>query len=92
VRLAPDWRSADAVRPAFRRRPPVSAGDDPGILAKGDTVVVLRDGAGTTVAGTTHANTDAWFMRFAGSRAVDGGACCDSIALNRLWHDVSPAK
>lgn len=52
--------------------------------------MVLWDGAGTTVAGTTY--TYAWFMRFDGGQAVDGVTFYDSIAFNRLWHDVSPAK
>jgi ketosteroid isomerase-like protein len=52
----------------------------------------LWDNAGTTVAGATYANTGAWFMRFDGGQAVDGVTFYDSIASNRLWHDVSPAK
>jgi ketosteroid isomerase-like protein len=55
-----------------------------------DTVAVVWDGEGTTVAGTSYRNTYAWFMTFEDGKVVDGTAFYDSIAFNQLWESVSP--
>jgi ketosteroid isomerase-like protein len=57
-----------------------------------DTVAVVWDGAGTTLAGTTYRNTYAWFMTLQDGKVVDGTAFYDSIAFNELWETVSPAS
>ena len=57
-------------------------------LADGDTVVVVWDGEGTTHAGTTYANTYAWFLTMRDGRVVDATAFFDSIAFDELWHGV----
>jgi ketosteroid isomerase-like protein len=57
-----------------------------------DTVAVVWDGEGTTIAGTTYRNTYAWFMTFKDGKVVDGTAFYDSIAFNQLWETVSPAS
>ncbi len=62
------------------------------VLADGDTVVIVWDGVGTTVADTRYENTYAWFLRLEDGRIVDGVAFYDSIAFNELWNGgVSPA-
>jgi hypothetical protein len=60
------------------------------VVADGDTVVVLWDGEGTTVAGTTYRNTYAWFLRFRDGLVVDGTALYDSISFDELWDGVAP--
>ncbi|MDQ7903822.1 nuclear transport factor 2 family protein [Phytohabitans sp. ZYX-F-186] len=55
------------------------------------TVAVVWDGEGTTLAGTTYRNTYAWFMRFWQGKVVEGTAFYDSIAFNELWAEVLPA-
>jgi ketosteroid isomerase-like protein len=84
----------DGVLQPFGRR---FGSDDPfrpvkirSVIAEDDTVVVTWDGVGTTVAGTTYANTYAWFMRLEDGLVVDGVAFFDSITFNRLWNDVAP--
>jgi hypothetical protein len=63
------------------------------IVAEGDRVVVLWDGEGETIAGTTYRNTYAWFMTLnSEGRIVDGTAFYDSISFNELWNTVEPAK
>lgn len=54
------------------------------------TVAVVWDGEGTTLAGTAYRNTYAWFMRFRDGKVVDGVAFYDSIAFNELWESVTP--
>jgi ketosteroid isomerase-like protein len=61
-----------------------------GIYADGDTVIVLWDGVGTTLANTTYRNTYAWFLTLANGKVVDGVAVYDSIAFNELWAEVIP--
>lgn len=56
-----------------------------GIYADGPTVIVLWDGAGTTIAGTTYENTYAWILTLDQGLIVDGVAFYDSIAFNELW-------
>ncbi|QAY72050.1 nuclear transport factor 2 family protein [Agromyces protaetiae] len=60
------------------------------ILADGDTVAVVWDGHGTSVAGTVYENTYAWFLTIADGRIVDGVAFYDSIAFDELWNGVDP--
>jgi ketosteroid isomerase-like protein len=55
-----------------------------------DTVVVLWDGEGTTVDGTTYRNTYAWAMKLEDGLIVDATAFFDSIAFNELWENVKP--
>lgn len=62
-----------------------------GVYADGDVVVVMWDGAGTTVIGTEYANTYAWFLRMRDGLIVDGVAFFDSIIFDELWNDVDPA-
>ena len=54
------------------------------------TVIVVWDGRGTTIAGTTYRNTYAWFMTLSGGKVIDGTAFYDSIAFNELWDGVIP--
>ncbi|GAA2846671.1 nuclear transport factor 2 family protein [Nonomuraea rubra] len=56
------------------------------------TVVVVWDGEGTTIAGTSYRNTYAWFMTLRDGKVVDGTAFYDSIAFNELWETVTPAS
>ena len=61
------------------------------IVAEGDRVVVLWDGEGETIAGTTYRNTYAWFMTLDDDgKIVDGTAFYDSISFNELWDTVAP--
>ena len=53
------------------------------------TVIVVWDGKGTTIAGTTYENTYAWFMTLSGGKVIDGTAFYDSIAFNELWDSVT---
>jgi ketosteroid isomerase-like protein len=57
-----------------------------------DTVAVVWDGEGTTIAGTTYRNTYAWFMTLEDGKVVDGTAFYDTTAFNELWETVSPAS
>ncbi len=63
-----------------------------GVHAVGDTVVVVRDGEGTTTAGTTYRNTYAWILRLRDGEVVDGTAFYDSVAFDELWDGVAPAS
>jgi ketosteroid isomerase-like protein len=56
-----------------------------GFYVDGDTVIVIWDGAGTTVVGTTYENTYAWIMTLNDGQVVDGTAFYDSISFNELW-------
>jgi ketosteroid isomerase-like protein len=47
-------------------------------------VIVLWDGAGTTISGTTYENTYAWVLTLDEGLVVDGVAFYDSIAFNEL--------
>lgn len=79
----------------FARRFPSDAPFRPvrirGVHADGDTVSVVWDGAGTTIAGTEYANTYVWVMRLRDGLVVDGLALFDSIAFDELWNGVEPA-
>jgi uncharacterized protein len=55
-----------------------------------DTVIVVWDGEGTTIAGTIYRNTYAWFMTLKDGKVIDGTAFYDSIAFNELWQTVTP--
>jgi uncharacterized protein len=48
-------------------------------------VIIVWDGAGTTIAGTTYTNTYAWIMKLRDAKVVDATAFYDSIAFNELW-------
>ena len=56
-----------------------------GCYADGDTVIVVWDGAGTTIEGTIYRNTYAWIMTLKDGLIVNGTAFYDSIAFNELW-------
>ncbi|HTW06438.1 MAG TPA: hypothetical protein VME46_02955 [Acidimicrobiales bacterium] len=60
-----------------------------GTYADGPTVIVLWDGAGTTISGTTYENTYAWALTLDQGLIVDGVAFYDSIAFNELW-EIAP--
>jgi ketosteroid isomerase-like protein len=60
-----------------------------GVYSDGPTVIVLWDGAGKTVTGTTYENTYAWVLTLDHGVIVDGIAFYDSIAFNDLW-DIAP--
>ena len=60
-----------------------------GIYADGPVVIVLWDGAGTTLGGTTYENTYAWILTLDRGLIIDGVAFFDSIAFNELW-EVAP--
>jgi ketosteroid isomerase-like protein len=53
---------------------------------------VLRDGQGTTLAGTTYRNTYAWFLTLRDGIVTDAVAFYDSIAFDELWESVEPAR
>ncbi len=57
-----------------------------------DTVVVVWDGQGTTVDGTTYRDTSAWVLTFRDGEVVDGTAFFDSLTVNELWENVKPAE
>jgi uncharacterized protein len=56
-----------------------------GFYVDGDTVIVIWDGAGITVAGTICENTYAWIMTLNNGHVVNGTAFYDSISFNELW-------
>jgi uncharacterized protein len=56
-----------------------------GCCAGGDTVIVLWDGAGTTIEGTICQNAYDWIMTLRDGLIVNGTAFYDSIAFNELW-------
>jgi uncharacterized protein len=56
-----------------------------GFCVDGDIVIVIWDGAGITVAGTTYENTYAWIMTLNNGHVVNGTAFYDSISFNELW-------
>lgn len=62
-----------------------------GLFVDGDTVIVVWDGVGTTIADTEYANTYAWIMRLRDGLVVDGIAFFDSIAFDELWNRVTPS-
>ena len=55
------------------------------------TVIVVWDGEGTTVADTTYRNTYAWIMTLRDNLVVDGTAFYDSISFDALWA-IPPAS
>ncbi len=59
-----------------------------GLFVDGDTVIVIWDGAGTTVAGTTYENTYAWIMTLNNGQVVEATAFYDSISFNELWKSI----
>lgn len=59
------------------------------VLADGDTVVVVWDGEGGTLAGTVYRNSYVWIMRLRDGLVVDGLAFFDSIAFDELWRGVA---
>ena len=61
-----------------------------GFYVDGDTVIVIWDGAGMTIADTTYANTYAWIMTLKNGHVVNGTAFYDSISFNKLW-EINPA-
>lgn len=61
-----------------------------GFYVDGDTVIVIWDGAGTTIADTTYENTYAWIMTLKNGQVVNGMAFYDSISFNKLW-EIDPA-
>ena len=63
-----------------------------GIYADGQTVIVLWDGAGKTISGTTYENTYAWVLTLDDGLIIDGVAFYDSIAFNELWEIAPPVR
>jgi hypothetical protein len=72
-----------------RLRGPLGAGrlgqEDLARGFEGNSVIVIWDGAGTTVVGTTYENAYAWIMTLINGQVVDGTAFNDSISFNELW-------
>lgn len=62
------------------------------IYEDGDTVIVLWDGAGTTLDGQPYQNTYAWFLTMREGLVVRTVAFFDSIAFNDLWTRMQPAE
>jgi ketosteroid isomerase-like protein len=56
-----------------------------GFYVNGDTVIVIWDGSGTTIARTTYENTYAWVMTLRDGKVTDGIAFFDSRSFNELW-------
>jgi uncharacterized protein len=50
-----------------------------GFYVDGDAVIVIWDGAGTIVAGTSYENTYAWILTVNNGQVVDGTAFDDGI-------------
>jgi uncharacterized protein len=94
------YRSADefiaAVLEPFGRRFKTSEPFRPvkirGMYVDGPTVIVLWDGAGTTISGTTYENTYAWILTLDRGLIIDGVAFYDSIAFNELWEIPTAAE
>jgi ketosteroid isomerase-like protein len=61
-----------------------------GIYVDGDTVIVIWDGAGTTLVGTTYENTYAWIMTLENGQVLAATAFFDSISFNKLW-EIKPS-
>jgi ketosteroid isomerase-like protein len=61
------------------------------ILADGDTVVVVWDGAGVANDGRTYTNSYAWILRLSHGLVVEGTAFFDGSAFDDLWRRVQPA-
>ena len=61
-----------------------------GVYADGDTVIVLWDGRGTTIANKTYENSYAWFLQMRDGKVIDGTAFYDSISFNELWAKITP--
>jgi ketosteroid isomerase-like protein len=62
-----------------------------GFYVDGDTVIVIWDGAGTTIADTAYENTYAWILTLENGQVVDGTAFYDSISFNKLW-EIEPSR
>ena len=60
-----------------------------GFYVDGDTVIVIWDGAGTTIAETTYENTYAWIVTLKNGQVRHGIAFYDSISFNKLW-EIDP--
>lgn len=55
------------------------------IYADGPTVIVIWDGAGTTVAGTHYENTYAWIFTLYRGLVIEATAFYDAIAFDEMW-------
>jgi uncharacterized protein len=73
----------------FQRDEPFRPVNIRGFYVDGDNVIVIWDGAGTTIAGTTYENTYAWIMTLKNGQVVNGIAFYDSISFNKLW-EIDP--
>jgi uncharacterized protein len=61
------------------------------IIADGDTVAVVWDGAGVANDGVVYSNSYAWILRLSNGLVVDGTAFFDASAFDDLWRRVQPA-
>jgi ketosteroid isomerase-like protein len=61
------------------------------IVADGDTVVVIWDGAGIANDGVAYTNSYAWILHLDNGLVVDGTAFFDGSAFDDLWRRVEPA-
>ncbi|MEQ1951397.1 hypothetical protein [Mesorhizobium sp. CN2-181] len=76
---------------ALRRR--MSVGLKPDIReihARGDTVIILFDAAGTAKDGKPYENTYDWFLDLKDGKITRATAFFDAIAFNDLWRRVKP--
>jgi ketosteroid isomerase-like protein len=61
------------------------------IIADGDTVAAIWDGAGIANDGVAYTNSYAWILRLDNGLVVDGTAFFDGNAFDDLWRRVEPA-
>jgi ketosteroid isomerase-like protein len=55
------------------------------VYADGPTVIVIWDGGGTTVLGTSYENTYAWIFTLDQGLVVEAKAFYDAISFDEMW-------
>jgi ketosteroid isomerase-like protein len=55
------------------------------VYADGPTVIVIWDGGGTTVLGTSYENTYAWIVTLDQGLVVEAKAFYDAISFDEMW-------
>jgi len=75
VPLNKRFKESDPLRPTKIRA----------VYADGPTVIVIWDGGGTTVTGTSYQNTYAWIFTLDHGRVVEASAFYDAIAFDEMW-------
>jgi len=87
-------RFVDELLAPFAGRFPADAPFRPtrvrSVVADGDVVVVVWDGAGVATDGVAYENSYAWVMELRDGAVVDGTAFFDAKAFDELWTRVAP--